>query len=257
MRIFQMPFSVRPDRPLEPGSAAALRQPGRLVLGASILFFAIAQIAPAAKSGTANDAGASKPAHDAKKPADHEVKAQDRGAISPDHEAVAMSFVRMNHAELADVLAELKASKPAEYAAAIADLYKVSEHLTQIQATNPARYTLELEAWKIKSRIQLLAARETMSSDEQFKAKLRTALEDQAENRLKLLKLDRAAAADRVKRLDAQIEIAENEQNATVQRQLDSLLRSIEKMRVAGVPDKHSANQDRPVSEKTAPSKNK
>ena len=154
-------------------------------------------------------------------------------ATAPAREAAALVFVRANHPELTDLLAQLKTSKPQEYEAAIAELFRISEHLSQLQANNSVRYPLELEAWKIKSRIQLLAAEGTMAADEQLKTKLRDALEQQADIRQKLLKIERDQMAERLKKLDLQIEQSEKERQQQVDRQLEITLKSIDRMRTS------------------------
>src|ERR1700719_964914 len=104
------------------------------------------------------------------------VKPAERVPLTPEREAAAITFVRQHHAELVDLLNQLKESKPAEYQAAIRELFQTSERLAPLSEQAPPRYELELEAWKVKSRIQLLAARSTMSGDKSFEDQLHAAL---------------------------------------------------------------------------------
>ena len=95
--------------------------------------------------------------------------------LTPEREAAAITFVRQHHAELVDLLNQLKETKPAEYQAAIRELFQTSERLAQLREQDPQRYELELDAWKTKSRIRLLAARSTMSGDMSLKTSSRGA----------------------------------------------------------------------------------
>ncbi len=159
-----------------------------------------------------------------------EIKS-DATTFTPEHEAAALMFVRTNHVELADLLTQLKGTKPKEYETAIVELFRTSERLSQTQTASSGRYALELESWKIKSQIQLLAAQATMESNDDLKTKLRDALFQQAQNRIKLLRFEREAAAERLKKLDAQIEQAEKDREPSVDKQLEWMVRSIDRMK--------------------------
>jgi hypothetical protein len=160
-------------------------------------------------------------------PAAKTAKAPERAAMTPEREAAAITFVRQHHAELVDLLNQLKETKPAEYQAAIRELFQTSERLAQLREQDPQRYELELAAWKIKSRIQLLAARSTMSGDKSFEEQLRAALAEQADVRLNLLKLERDRTADRLQKLDKGIEQFQTGEAAEIERQFARLMKNI------------------------------
>ena len=63
-------------------------------------------------------------------------------------EAAAMTFVRMNHPELATLLDQLKLNDLPEYQRAIRELFHSSEKLAQLQERNPKRYPWN---WKLGS----------------------------------------------------------------------------------------------------------
>src|SRR6266700_2080015 len=143
------------------------------------------------------------------KPADPPPKVAkpvERAPLTPEREAAAITFVRQHHAELVDLLNQLKETKPAEYQTAIRELFQTSERLAQLREQDPQRYDLELDAWKTKSRIQLLAARSTMSGDKSFEDQLHAALAQQADIRLRLMKLERDRVAERLQKLDKGID---------------------------------------------------
>src|SRR5690349_21481699 len=79
--------------------------------------------------------------------------------INRKHERAALEFAKEHHSELSDLLGHLKAAQPKKYQQAIEELWRISERLGTLQKRDSDRYALELELWKTKSRIQVLAAR--------------------------------------------------------------------------------------------------
>jgi hypothetical protein len=181
----------------------------------------------------AADAPPSKPADPPKA-----VKPAQQPPLTPEREAAAITFVRQHHAELVDLLNQLKETKPAEYQAAIRELFQTSERLAQLREQDPQRYELELDVWKTKSRIQLLAARSTMSGDHSLEDQLRSVLKEQADIRLRLMKLERDRVADRLSKLDKGIEQYQQNETSQVQRQFDALMK-----RIAGSREQIKANK--------------
>ena len=173
------------------------------------------------------------------------AKAPERAPLTPEREAAAITFVRQHHPELVDLLNQLKDSKPAEYQTAIRELFQTSERLAQLHEQDSQRYELELAAWKIKSRLQLLAARSTMSADKSFEDQLHAALVEQGDIRLKLMKLERDRTADRLAKLNKNIEQYQANQAKEVQQQFDRLLK-----RISGSRDQLKAAKQEPSSAK-------
>jgi hypothetical protein len=97
--------------------------------------------------------------------------------VSPDSEAEALAFVRENHAELSEVLGVLNSRDQAEYRKAISELSQICRSLAGLKARNPRRYEVDLEVWKAKSRVELLAARQAGSPGEDLRSQLRLAIE--------------------------------------------------------------------------------
>ena len=162
--------------------------------------------------------------------------------LTPEREAAAITFVRQHHAELVDLLNQLKETKPAEYQSAIRELFQTSERLAQLREQDPQRYELELDAWKTKSRIQLLAARSTMSGDHSLEDQLRSALNEQADIRLRLMKLERDRVSDRLSKLDKGIDQYQQNETTQVQRQFDALMKRITGSREQIKANKSAAN---------------
>jgi hypothetical protein len=148
-------------------------------------------------------------------------------AFTPEREAAAMKFVREHHAEVADLLDSLRTSRPAQYRQAARELFRSSERVSQWKERDAARYELELKAWKINSRIQLLLARSTMSPDVDVETELKSLLTERVETRLALRKLDREQLAKRLAAAEADIARLSGDKDAAVDRQLSQMTQKI------------------------------
>ena len=147
-------------------------------------------------------------------------------AITAEREAAVMNFVERNHAELGELLDYLKTSQPRQYEQAVKDIYRVTERLASIQERDPLQYELEVKLWTAQSRVQLLAARLKMGDNESVKKDLREALAAQVDARLDVLKHQKKQAAERLERMEKDIEQLETNKDKAVERQLESLARS-------------------------------
>lgn len=125
--------------------------------------------------------------------------------FTPEREAAALTFVEAHHPELTPLLAHLKLSKPNEYQKAIRKLFSDSERLAHSREYQPRRYDLELQDWKLDSRIQLLIARLAMGRTPELERQLRNSLEKQLQVRRDLTALDRERLAERTAKLDEQL----------------------------------------------------
>lgn len=143
--------------------------------------------------------------------------------FTPAREAAALTFVRTHHPELAALLEQLKLNNFSDYQAAIRDLFRTSERLAHAQEHRPERYELELQEWKLSSRIQLLAARLTMGKSQAVEDELRSLLSEHSAVRLELLTIERSRVTGRLAELDAKIEAARSE---SVDARLEKLLRN-------------------------------
>ncbi len=79
--------------------------------------------------------------------------------MTPEREAAALDFVKSHHPELIALLDQLKAKDRRQYDVVVRDLFRTNERLATMQANDLPRYEIALQAWKLKSRIQVLAAR--------------------------------------------------------------------------------------------------
>jgi hypothetical protein len=150
--------------------------------------------------------------------------------FTAEREAAALTFVRQYHPELASLLTVLKTKEKEEYHRAVRDLFRASERLALYREKFPERYDLELKAWQVKSRIQLLATRLKLTpEDTNLAHQLKSALIEQNQIRVEMLRQDREHQALRLKRLDEQIEKLQEHRELNAQRQLEALLRSVKK----------------------------
>lgn len=115
------------------------------------------------------------------KAADNIEKKADKRAgkvakISATREEELLQFVHEHHPELAELLEQLKPMSSDEYLAALGDLDRDVRRIEGVRKGATGRFDAELNLWKSRSRIRLLAARLTVSSDEDLRGKLRDEL---------------------------------------------------------------------------------
>jgi hypothetical protein len=155
-----------------------------------------------------------------------DAKAKPAILFTPEREAAVLTFVQRNHAELADLLAALKTNDPEQYQRAIRDIFRTTERLAQIQERDLLQYELEIAAWTAQSRVELLAAKLKMESNDELIKQLREALKVQNSARVALLKHERQKASDRLSKLDSDIARFEGDRDEVVDRQLKVLVRT-------------------------------
>jgi hypothetical protein len=151
-------------------------------------------------------------------------------------EAVALALVREHHGELIELLDHLKSQKHKAYLQAIQELWRASERLATVRQRDPDRYDLELRAWKIDSRIRLLAAKLSMEQDPELEQQLKSALSERADVRLQLKTVVRDRVKTRLETMNAEIDKLTSEREQQLQQAFDKLVRGAAKARAkAGV----------------------
>jgi hypothetical protein len=146
--------------------------------------------------------------------------------ITAEREAAVMSFVQQNHAELKELLMHLRENRRKDYERAIRELSRDAERIGQLKSRDSKQYDLELKAWTVKSRIQLLTAQLVMGDKEEIRSQLKTLLNEQLDVRTSLAKRERERAQERLVRLDQEINRLENERQKIVDNQLQILTKS-------------------------------
>jgi hypothetical protein len=127
-----------------------------------------------------------------------------KDALSP-AAAKALEFAKTHHPELATLLEQLRANAPKDFDAAVTDLDRTRERLERSRKNTPERYELELAAWKLDSRVRLLAARLAMGGDMALEDELRATLAERHGVRVNLLQDERERTQKRLEKLDEQI----------------------------------------------------
>jgi hypothetical protein len=146
-------------------------------------------------------------------------------------ERAVLAFVRENHPELAALLEQLKAMKPAEYARAIAELSQVSRSLAKLKADNPRRYQVGLELWKAKSNAELLAARWMNGPSAELESQLRAALENQIDVEIRQQELVRDQLRARLEAVEGSIARMNKNREKRIESRLQSLRNKNERSR--------------------------
>jgi hypothetical protein len=191
---------------------------------------------PQADGDVASPDGADHPlaAQDAQQPAQSNTPraAQETLVMTAGREAAALKFAQLHHPELERLLARLEANNPAEYRRAVRKLYQDSERLARTAERAPDRYDLDLEAWKLDSRIRLLVARMSMSSDDssgsqKFDGQLKTLLQERVDLRLRQLQSERERLSTRLNRLNETIGEIENNPEEAARKDLQRVKRSL------------------------------
>lgn len=166
---------------------------------------------------------------DSGKKAGKPVAEKKQPALSEADESAAMAFAREHHPELAELLTQLNTSNRAEYERAIRELSQTSLRLQRVKTQTPDRYDAALAAWKLDSRIRLLAARGSMSEDPAVEAELKAALKDRVALRLRELNAERDRLTGRLSKIEEQIKSIETNPEAAAERDLQRVKASIRK----------------------------
>jgi hypothetical protein len=163
-----------------------------------------------------------------------------RAPRGDDREEEALAFVREHHPELATLLAPLKAMKPKEYERAIAELSRVSRTLGGLNAREPRRYEVGLEAWKAKSKADLVAAKWVNSPTPELESQLREALDNELAARLRQQELEQEIVRSRLKKIDESIDRLKNKRDTVIESRLRALRKKADAQRKT--PPKRNAS---------------
>jgi hypothetical protein len=178
----------------------------------------------------------------ARKPANPE------GPPTPDAEAAALAFVRENHPELAGLLEQLKPMRPDEYERAVRELATVSRNLSALKVRNPRAYELGLDAWKARSRVELLTAKlaSAPGPSPELESQLRRAVEDQLESEIRQQKFERDQVEARLKKVQENLDRLESRRDSIIESRYQAFVKKGQR-----------AHQQRQQGENAAASKSK
>lgn len=159
-------------------------------------------------------------------------------ALTPETIDKAQAFATQHHPELGDLLVRLEKYDAAAFADAIDDVHKAMLRIERLGEKNAERGRVELEDWKLTSRIRLLAARLAMSdalssqdpasqdnasegdSAKLIKEEIRVLLVERSELRKSSLTAERERLTERLAKVNKQLgELSERERQ-TIEREL-------------------------------------
>jgi hypothetical protein len=149
-----------------------------------------------------------------------------KGPVTPEMESAALDFAQSNHPALVELLQQMKTTNPAQYQQAMHDISRAASTLATTRKNDPAKYDLDLQAWQVKSRIQVIVARLAMSQTQESREELRAMLLKQIDLRLSQQRLDRERTEARLKKLDESIARLERTREQEVSKTFDRLIRS-------------------------------
>ncbi len=171
------------------------------------------------RGATGNKAeGSSQPSSSA------ERKAEDArsGRPSVDAEDV-IAFVRRHQPRLAKLIDYLKDRNRRQYERAMREIRRVKTRLENLEQRDPELHAVELELWKVRSELQLVAA-EAAADQAAKRPKFDAALERlvQRETALEIDRLEvlRARAAKQLQELENQVQARRASRNEDAQRRL-------------------------------------
>ena len=163
--------------------------------------------------------------------------------ITAEKEAAVNAFVAEHHPELGELLRHLKGLKNQRpYERAVRELSAASERLANLQKNDSTRYELELKAWKVKSRIQLLSARLTMKDDDQLKTELKGALFEQYDIRREIMTAEKNRLQDRLQKLDRDLADYDTRRDEAIEKQFKQLT-TVPKTRPAAKAEKSTRSK--------------
>ena len=192
----------------------------------------------------------SEPARSAKK-----AKPKRPSAVTAEQEQEVARFLRQHHKELADLLEHLKSSSPPRYHKAIRDLWKARERLMQVKQRDRTQYELELDAWVVEAKIQLLVARLAMKDNDALREELRSLLGQRVDLRLRLVLGERERHLERVRKLDEQVDRYNTSRSEMIEKQFLLLTDSCKRLKQkrAALSAKRSSRPSKPTSQEDEP----
>ena len=179
--------------------------------------------------------------------------------FTPQRETAALQFVRDHHRELVELLQVLKEADDRGYHRAIRELSRTYEGLARTKERGDLeRFEIDLEMWKVDSRIHLAVARlgmnqgetasaaEAAARDDSLRTEIRRLLLQKNQWRLKRLKLDYVRAKTRLDRLAETIDRLEASGDEMADRAIKQLLN-------AGKPKPPKKTTKRPRPQESRP----
>lgn len=165
-------------------------------------------------------------------------------------EVDSIAFVQEHHAELVTLLKSLKVMRQKEYEMAIREIGRTKKRIESLTKREPELHDMELDAWKLKSQIDLLMAK-GVASDKSFdKAVLRDLIQLQFENQKKRWKQEQSTLKKRQEQLLELVAKIEGHEEERIDQQLSIHLKTIENKTGRGKKPKQDAKAKNSGGEK-------
>jgi len=166
-------------------------------------------------------------------------------------ESDAIAFVTEHHPELVSLLQSLKSMRQKEYDMAIREIGRTKKRLEALVKREPELHSMELDAWKLKSKIDLLMAR-GIARDKSFdKAVLRDLLSQRLENQKKRWRHEQTTLKKRQEQLAELLARTEGSENDKVEQELSTHLKNVDAKIVKTKKSKQDAKSTK--EDKTKP----
>ena len=149
-----------------------------------------------------------------------------------EQESESMEFVQSHHPELVALLQRLKSMKRDEYETAVRDIVKVRKRLETLEKRDLKLHGVELDAWKLQSKIDLLLARAVAQDKEFDPSALRTLVQKRIENQKERLELELANLLERQKQIKESLGRFEGHEEERISQQLSALMKRVDSKRV-------------------------
>ena len=161
--------------------------------------------------------------------AQKEASADSQAQVAVDqNETDAIAFVQEHHSELVALLQSLKSMRQKEYEMAIREIIRTKKRLDSLAKRETDLHAMELEAWKLKSKIDLLMAK-AIAQDTSFdKVALRDLLSQQVENQKKRWKHEQSTITKRQEQLAELLKRTEGHEEERVEQQLSANLKNVD-----------------------------
>jgi hypothetical protein len=149
--------------------------------------------------------------------------------VTEDQESQAIRFVEAHHPELANLLVVLKNMNRDKYESAIRDVTKTLKRLDSTQKRDSDLYALDVEGWKIQSKIDLLLARGLAGDQDKDidKKTLKSLVQDRVTNQKSRLERELQLLKEREKSLRESLESLEKNSQERAEQQYAALLKKV------------------------------
>ena len=134
-------------------------------------------------------------------------------------------FVSENHPEALRLLNWLQNNRPEHFRKAIRTIASSYRRLMALKKNQPQRYEAALNMWKLRSRINLVAAQVTLKPSDELRKELRSMIKEHHRLRMEQLRQEKSKLASRLNRIDEQLGKSESEIEAIIQKEMRAVLR--------------------------------